>query len=495
MTDIDIQKLQHSNNELREIVNNSWDGIGIIDKNSKFIYVNNAFSPILGFTKEELLQSNFHNIMLEEFINPFLSLIDKTLDDKYTNNMDITCLRKDKQLVYLQITISPMLNQKFFVINAKDITKQISDAQILNKYVISAHFDNNGKFTQASEAFYYISGYQSNNLLEKNYWDIRKNPDNGSFDIIKLAIEHNSIFNTKEQFIKEDGVTTFWVDVKIQPVHNKYGDITGYTALMFDITNELALKNQNTQLTKEVVNAKDEIKQKDKILVEQTKLAIMAETLQMISHQWRQPLNVISIKAQKMELDLSFGNEPTPEQMIQSLNEIKQKSDELSQTIEDFQSFVQLKDQKIKTTPKQIITKAVEIFANSKDADMIDFIKDIEQDIEIITYPNELSTILVNILTNAKEAILKNKTKNGVIKLKEYFINNQLIFEISDNGGGIADNIIDKIFEPYFSTKDSQHGVGLGLYACKIVIETHLKGSIEAINHSSGATIKISLPI
>jgi len=264
---------------------------------------------------------------------------------------------------------------------------------------------------------------------------------------------------------------------------------------MFDITNELALKNQNTQLTKEVVNAKDEIKQKDKILVEQTKLAIMAETLQMISHQWRQPLNVISIKAQKMELDLSFGNEPTPEQMIQSLNEIKQKSDELSQTIEDFQSFVQLKDQKIKTTPKQIITKAVEIFANSKDADMIDFIKDIEQDIEIITYPNELSTILVNILTNAKEAILKNKTKNGVIKLKEYFINNQLIFEISDNGGGIADNIIDKIFEPYFSTKDSQHGVGLGLYACKIVIETHLKGSIEAINHSSGATIKISLPI
>jgi len=136
MTDIDIQKLQHSNNELREIVNNSWDGIGIIDKNSKFIYVNNAFSPILGFTKEELLQSNFHNIMLEEFINPFLSLIDKTLDDKYTNNMDITCLRKDKQLVYLQITISPMLNQKFFVINAKDITKQISDAQILNKYVI-----------------------------------------------------------------------------------------------------------------------------------------------------------------------------------------------------------------------------------------------------------------------------------------------------------------------------------------------------------------------
>ncbi|WP_200414679.1 PAS domain-containing sensor histidine kinase [Arcobacter sp. FWKO B] len=491
---IDMQKLQQSNNELREIVNNSWDGIGIIDKESKFIYVNNAFSPILGYPKEELLTINFHTIMPSEIQNTFLSLIEKTLHNQYQNEMEVSCLRKDKQTVYLQITLAPMLNKKFFVINAKDITRQKSDAQILNKYVISAHFDIDGKFTKASEAFYYISGYSKDELLTKNYWNIKKDTDKDSFEIIKLAIEQNGYYNGKEHFLKKDE-STFWVDIKTQPVHNKYGDIIGYTALMFDITNELTLKNQNTALSKEVTNAKDEIKQKDKILVEQTKLAIMAETLQMISHQWRQPLNIISIKAQKMELDFSFGNEINPDEIVHSLDEIKQTAEELSKTIEDFQNFVELKDYKTKTTPKQVITKAVEIFSNSPDSQKIDFIKDIEKDIEFETYPNELSTILVNILTNAKEAIIRNNTKNGVIKLKEELINDHMVIEISDNGGGIPENIIDKIFEPYFSTKDSMHGVGLGLYACKIIVETHLNGKIEAFNHSSGATIKISLPI
>jgi len=221
----------------------------------------------------------------------------------------------------------------------------------------------------------------------------------------------------------------------------------------------------------------------------------MAETLQLISHEWRQPLNIISIKAQKMELDLSFGNDISQEEMIENLLQIKQKADELSQTIEEFQSFIKLKDSKVSTSPKEIINKAVTIFSGSDGIEGIDFIKDIESDIQINTYKNELATILVNILTNSKEAILRNHIKNGVIKLKEYVLNNNLIFEISDNGGGIDESIMDKIFEPYFSTKEEKHGVGLGLYSCKIVIESHLNGSIEAKNHSRGATIKISFPI
>jgi len=491
----EIEKLQQSNNELREIINNSWDGIGIIDENSKFIYINNAFSPILGYPKEEILKNHFYIFMYDEFKEPFLNLIKSTLNDKYSNTLELTCKRKDGKNVYLYVTLSAMLNQKYFVINAIDITKQKSDDMILNEYVISAHFDLNGNYINVSDAFLYITSYSKENIIGKTYDSIlAKNNNIIEFNEIKKAISAQNYFSHKVAFVKKDS-SLLWVDAKIQPVHNKYGDTVGYTALMFDITQELLLRDKNITLSNEVSSAKSEIQQKDKILAEQTKLAVMAETLQLISHEWRQPLNVISIKAQKMELDLSFGNDISQEEMIENLLQIKQKADELSQTIEEFQSFIKLKDSKVLTSPKEIITKAVTIFSNSSDTHNIDFIKDIKSDIQISTYKNELATILVNILTNAKEAILRNNIKNGVIKLKEYVLNNNLVFEISDNGGGIQEDIMDKIFEPYFSTKDEKHGVGLGLYSCKIVVETHLNGSIEAKNHSSGATIKISLPI
>lgn len=484
----DIEKLKQSNSELREIVNNSWDGIGIIDSESKFVYVNNAFSPILGFSKEELLGSLFTSYILPDFKEKFKELILKNIENRYTNDTQIVCKRKDGKPVYLEITLSLMLNKKFFVINAKDITKEISDDQILDKYVVSSHTDLNGVIVNASEAFCYISGYSKSELIGQPHSIVgNKNMDKEVFAKMWKTIKSGNEWSGKILNLKKDG-SDFWVDVKIKPIYNKYGDITGFTSLMFDITNELSLKNQ-------VADVKHEIKQKDEILVQQSKLAIMGETLQMISHEWRQPLNIISINAQKLELSLSMDEEPDISNAVKVLEEIKKKSDELSNTIEDFQSFVDLKSGKAKVNPIEIINKAVDIFKNDPDSANIDFVKDTMDTPEFETYPKELTTILVNILSNAKEAIIRNKKKLGVIKLKEYHLEGDIYFEVSDNGGGIAEDIIDKIFEPYFSTKDVKHGVGLGLYMCKIIIEMHLGGTISVANHNTGATFSIMLPM
>jgi signal transduction histidine kinase len=221
----------------------------------------------------------------------------------------------------------------------------------------------------------------------------------------------------------------------------------------------------------------------------------MTETLQMLSHEWRQPLNIISIRAQKLELDLTMGLDSNKEAFAQSLKEIKDDAQKLSDTIEEFQSFVKLKSEKEKIIAKDVILKAVEIFKKDPESKDIDFIKDVTDIPAFNSYKSELTTILVNILVNAKEAIFRKKIKNGVIKLTCYCLNNTIFFEISDNAGGIDEDIIDKIFEPYFSTKNSKHGVGLGLYTCKIITEMHLMGEISVTNHNSGATFKIALPI
>ncbi|MFA7084809.1 MAG: PAS domain S-box protein [Arcobacteraceae bacterium] len=493
---LEIEKLKRNNNELREIVNNSWDGIGIIDKQSKFIYVNMAFSPILGYPKEELLQFTFESLILDEYKEDFRTLLEKNVENRYSSEVQVVCQRKDNQKVYLQITISLMLNKKFFVVSAKDITKQISDDEILDQYVLSSHTNIDDTITKVSYAFTLLSGHQKEDLIGKKQHEVLFN--NSSSDQLSKVIE--AIKKEKEwegqiSCLKKDG-SIFWVDVKVKPIYNKYGDITGLTYLMFDVTNELMLTSQKQNLTDQVSLAQDEIKQKDKILVQQSKLAVMAETLQMVSHEWRQPLNIISIQAQKLELQYSMDLEPKAEDAIIALENIKNTAAQLSATIEEFQNYVNLKSTKKEVTASQIVKKAIEIFKNDKETQNIDFLKEIMEETPLFeTYENELTTILINLLMNSKEAILRNSVKNGVIKLKEYFKDDYIYFEISDNGKGINEEIMGRIFEPYFSTKDSQHGVGLGLYTCKMLVENHLNGTIEAQNHNTGARFIIKLPI
>jgi len=492
---IDIEKLKSNNNELREIVNNSWDGIAIIDKESKLLYVNNALSPILGFSKEEFLSKTFISFIVDENKADFENLMKENITNKYKSEVQVSCKRKDNQTVYLQITISLMLNEKFFVINARDITKKISDEEILDSYVISNHTDLDGNITKASKAFCLLSGYSKEELIG-NHHSFMKHPDVKAsiYDELFDTIKNGNEWSGKLKKIKKD-LGYFWVNVKIKPIYNKYGDITGFTSLMFDITNELLLKDDKKVLEEEMGEAQVAIKQKDKILLQQSKLAIIAETLQMVSHEWRQPLNIISIQAQKIELDYSINDTIDEKEILQTLNNIKEKANELSNTIEDFQGFINLKSEKKYSNVFDIIDKAVKLFNNNPQTYDIDFIKEIMPTPEFETYADELSTVLVNIFLNAKEAIIRKNVSVGVIKLEEYHKDDTIYFEISDNGGGIDTEIFDKIFEPYFSTKEAQHGVGLGLYMCKTIIEMHFNGEIDVKNEALGVKITISMPM
>ena len=282
--------------------------------------------------------------------------------------------------------------------------------------------------------------------------------------------------------------------MKIKPMYNKYGDVTGYTSLMFDITNEINLNDEASMLQDQVSTAKDEIEEKDTLLIQQSKLSVMTETLQRLSHEWRQPLNLISIQAQKLELDFTIEETPSTENVVSTLEKIKSEANSLSAIIEDFQRFLQPRTKKELTKPSIILNKVIDIFSKEKDIG-IKLSKNIEDDIEFKSYSEEIVTILINIVTNSKEAIQKNSIKDGIINIKQYIIEDILYFEIYDNAGGIDNDIIHKIFEPYFSTKDQMHGVGLGLYTTKLIVNMHLNGVISVTNHDDGVTLKISLPL
>ena len=481
----DLERLRQNNKELRQIVNNSWDGIAIIGKDSKFIYTNNACSPILGFKPEELKESLFSTLLLEEYKVPFEKLLKKVKEDIYNNNLQVACKRKDEQNVHLQITVTPMLNDDFLVLNLKDITKKISDDEILNNYVISLHTNKEGIIQKASQAFCHISGYNKDELKDQNFAiNLHNDMPKKIFEEMVSTLNEGNEWKGDLKFVKKDN-NDYWVNLTTKPVYNKYGDITGYTALMFDITTEINLVKQKQSLQKEVGRAKEDIRMKD------AKLEVMGETLQMISHEWRQPLNIISIQSQKLGLSYMMGDDPSPDEASVILDDIKGKADELSTIIEDFQSFVEIKESKKPANINEVIEKALSEF----EANTIEINSNLRKIKDFESYPSELKKIVLNILQNSKDAIERENISNGKITIQTYNEDStRATIKIIDNAGGIKSDM-DQIFNPYFSTKDKQHGVGLGLYMCKLIIELHLSGQIEASNKDDGAVFKITLPI
>jgi len=464
-----------SNQVLKEIINNSWSGIGIIDKKSKFIYVNDAFQPILGYKAQELLQIDFESLILPEYKEEFKQLLEKNYKSEYTNNIQVGCLRKDNAIVYLDISIKMMSNKTHIVINVNDVTKNKSDHETFDKYVIQLHINTDGVINQVSEAFCRLTLYSSEELLGRSY-DVLVYPelnDENLQELITNYIQNNQQWTGVITSKTKHG-DLFWVDVIIKPIKNKYGDITGYSAVMFDITNELNLQKNTVILEETILNNEE-------------KLKIMADTMRTVAHEWRQPLNVISLDAQNLLITYQLMDEVVPkEEAVPVLESMQKHIEDLSSVISKFQYITEFKADKIEVSLEDLITKAIE--KSDVDKEIISY--DISDNFSFDTYDEALSKIIASILNNAQDALdNKSDEKEKFIKCNMYEKNQNIYFEISNNGGNIPKEIINDIFTPYFSTKECKNGVGLSLYSAKMIVEFHLKGKIVVTNKANNIVV------
>lgn len=265
---------------------------------------------------------------------------------------------------------------------------------------------------------------------------------------------------------------------------------------------EKELRILNASLEEKIKRAVQENQEKDKMLQDQSRLALMGEMISMIAHQWRQPLSAISaasfgiqLKANSPKLD--FSEQKDREIFLQFLDETLDKIAEntqfLSTTIDDFRTFFQSDKKKQISTLEIPLRRALHIVQASLESKEIMIEVDINTDDEILMYQNEFMQVILNLIKNAEDVLVHNKVKEPKIKIKIYKESHYYIFELLDNGGGINDDIRDKIFNPYFSTKMEKDGTGLGLYMSKVMIEEHHNGILEVYNKDDGACFKIKL--
>ncbi len=248
----------------------------------------------------------------------------------------------------------------------------------------------------------------------------------------------------------------------------------------------------NKHLKNKVKEEIEKNKQQQLMMLQQSRLAQMGEMISMIAHQWRQPLNSLAMLNQSIVLKFSRGklNKEFAEYFKTNSNKQIQN---MSKTIDDFRDFFKPEKEKVEFIINNVISDTLEMVKPIFSQNKIDINFDANKEFKTIGYPNELGQAILNIVNNAQDALIENNIENKqtTIKLKKNDTN--IILTISDNAGGIPQNIIDKIFDPYFSTKDEKNGTGLGLYMTKIIIEEHMNGKIKVENINNGAKFSIIL--
>lgn len=237
----------------------------------------------------------------------------------------------------------------------------------------------------------------------------------------------------------------------------------------------------------------DERKRQEQILVQNSKLAAMGEMIGMIAHQWRQPLSSISTLAGNLQvyLDLDMFDK---DQFIELLTDINNHAQYLSNTINDFRHFFKPDNPRDTILLSTVIDSTLAIIGKSLEYKNVKLIQEYVFTQTILTYPNELMQVFLNILKNASDVFVDNEITVPEIIIKGYESNSYQRIEIYDNGGGIPADIMDKIFDPYFSTKGPGIGTGLRLYMSKMIIEEHCHGQLEVRNTGQGACFTITLP-
>ena len=236
------------------------------------------------------------------------------------------------------------------------------------------------------------------------------------------------------------------------------------------------------------------IKNQQKLIQHQSKLAQMGEMISMIAHQWRQPLNAISITSSNLQFKCMI-DDINKDFFEQELKLIDKYSQHLSKTIDDFRDFFKENKEKTMTSLVKVINDTLDIVRVSIENKNITINTRIECNLEFKTYENELKQVVLNLIKNSEDILLEKNIKNPTISILTVCdtqnCKNQTLI-IKDNGGGVPEDIILNIFEPYFSTKKEQNGTGLGLYMSKIIVEEHCKGKLTVSNDKEGAIFKIS---
>lgn len=461
------------------------------------------------------LGSRSDEIVLNEILERTLYLINNELRDQSTYNLHYINGKEKidyKTIVIIVVAFIIIIliiiywNLKFKneINNIKIVEEKLRQSEKNFRVlfdiapILLNQFDKNGKILFWNKECEKVFGYKFDEIKKMD------NPLEFLYPNPEIREKVIQSFENKEGIYKEwypltkngNKITTIWANIELP---NK--DIINFG---FDITkqkkDELLLKQAKEELEKLNNSLEDKIKKEIEkntqfqiTLMEQNKLAQMGEMIENIAHQWRQPL--AEINSTVLLLDAILIKNSSHNEIIESkLLQIEELTEYMSKTINDFKNFFEINKKKENINLYKSFEDSLIIIKGRLSLHRIKVDLNVNKRIHINSYSSELKQVFLVIFNNSIDALIKNKISNPIISIYIEEEINEIVIFIEDNGRGINKGLLNKIFEPYFTTKHKSQGTGLGLYISKMIIEKALNGSILAENINSGIRFEISLP-
>ena len=403
----------------------------------------------------------------------------------YFSDSAISFVVKDfHELQFLQtikgwffVTISAVLlyilSKQFFINLQKEKDKLINTNNILENIIENAPIiifwkDKNGIFKGSNKLFLELMNLKDEKELlgkKDSDFNIVENEDFMSDDLYVMTNKKPKLNYTETISSKNNDIRI--LNTSKVPLIDKNENVIGVLGVIQDIT--------------EQINNQNQINLQEQLLIQQSKLASMGEMIANIAHQWRQPLSIISTSATGIKIQKEMGILDDDSE-IKSLDCINENAQYLSNTIEDFRDFFKKSKIKNLVNLNTLLEKTLKLIITRLKNKKITIINNCT-DIEFETYEREIIQVFMNIINNSIDAF-ENKDYDKFIFFQTEKFENKIVIKLKDNAGGIDEKIIDRIFEPYFTTKESKQGTGIGLYMCNEIIVKHLNGKILVTNES-----------
>jgi len=244
-------------------------------------------------------------------------------------------------------------------------------------------------------------------------------------------------------------------------------------------------------LFEDKLNDLDELRKKDEMIIYQSKMAAMGEMIGVIAHQLKQPLNILSLFCQDVKSTFEYG-EVNKEFVLDFDENTKEQIQFLSKTIDNFRDFFNPNKVKREFSIQESVNKILSILKKQLNLNEIEITMDFQEE-RIFGIESEFAQVILNLISNAQDALVENNIKSKQIIIKSLKKDDRIEFSIEDNAGGISEGIKEKIFSPYFTTKEK--GTGIGLYMVKLVIESSFRSHLTFENTKEGVVFIINLPL
>ena len=498
----DTEMLKHSAEELdftqhyfEAVFNAEDDFIFTTIGGEKVDRMNNALLEFLDFKNEEAF-SKEHLCVCEYFEKDGGGYLTKETDSQMWLDYMLLHLEIDHRVLMHKKGIEYIFSISAFKINLdrknryvvvmSDITSLIHHKQKYQNLLESIgewvwEVDALGHYTYVNSLVEEILGYSPKEIIGKDFLDFMSDEDE-----IRDRKEAFAEYSEKKrgcrdmisrQLHKDGYVVT--IRSNFQPIIDQSNNLQGFRGTNVDISKEALLQ--------------EELKVKDELMLAQSRHAAMGEMIGMIAHQWRQPITSIAMGANNIIVDAALG-EIDKDSLNELASDIIDQTQYLSKTIDDFRNFFKPNKEREDINVCSVLDETLSIIGTSLANNNIEVEKELNCQSTISTYSRELLQVYINILKNAKEALLDKKIQDAKIIIRVSEDEKSVVTTICDNAGGIKPELLTKIFEPYFTTKDEKTGTGLGLYMSEIIVNKHLGGSLSVENGSDGACFSILLP-